>query len=161
MTSRLSIFFALAVAFAPALAVAQAAGPAAQAAERWYATDLSLGCVASNGSTVTCGPVTGPVRHLFSGSADGGAGQPDAVALVLYNTSTEGSGHFAAMAQFRQEGGQFRFVRKLPYPVGEALAPGSQVRFGGGKVTVTIEVLKPTDPRCCPTGRKVVALSLR
>ena len=41
------------------------------------------------------------------------------------------------------------------------VASGSPTRWGGGKVTVTMIVLKPGDGSCCPTGHKLVGLSLR
>ena len=103
-----------------------------------------------------------PAVSVFYGNADGGSGTPDEVAVVNYTTDPTGNGTAVAAAAFRQDaGGSYRFVRRLNGIEGNGIAPSTQVRFGGGKAAMTVVVLKHTDSRCCPTGRKLVSLALR
>ncbi len=137
-------------------------GPAAAAVQQWYASDRELGCMEPDGRTVACGPSNMPVFSIFYGNADGGGGTPDAVVILNYVTDPTGNGVAVAAASFRQDaGGRYRFNRHLNGIEGDGVAPGTQVRFGGGAAAMTVVTLRPTDSRCCPTGRKLISLSLR
>ncbi len=137
-------------------------GPAGAAFQQWFVSDRDLGCMDPGGRTVACGPSNIPAVGIFYGNADGGSGTPDAVAVVNYTADPTGNGTDVAAAAFhRDAGGSYRFVRRLNGIEGDGVAPGTQVRFGGGKAVMTVVVLKPTDSRCCPTGRKSVSLALR
>ncbi len=87
---------------------------------------------------------------------------PDAVAIVTFLIDPTGNAMGTAAAAFREDAhGRYRFVRRLDSIEGSGIAPGSRVRFGGGKAVMTVMVLRPTDGRCCPTGRKQLSLDLR
>ena len=146
----------------PALAAGAPTGPAAGAVQQWFTSDRHLGCVNQEGGDVACGPDNETYVTLLYGNADGGVGTPDAVAFVTYNTDLLGNSQNIVAAAFHRDGDSpYRFNRRLYGLEGEMVAPGSRPRWGSGKVAVTMVVLKPTDSRCCPTGRKVVSLQVR
>ena len=152
----------MALAGLPALAAGAPTGPAASAVQQWFTSDRHLGCVNQDGGDVACGSGNEPSITMLYGNADGGAGTPDAAAFVTYLTDPTGNGQSVAAASFHWDGdGLYRFNRRLYGLEGEMVAPGSRPRWGSGKVAVTMVVLKPTDSRCCPTGRKVVSLQVR
>ncbi len=136
-------------------------GPAASAVMKWFGTDRTLGCVTPEGKDVTCGPPNGPGFTVSYGNADGGPGAPDAFVIVTFLTDPTGNAQSTAAAAFHQEGATFRFIRRYPDFRGSGLVPGTHVRFGGGKASMTVVTMKPGDSTCCATGRTQLSLPLR
>ena len=139
----------------------EATGAAAAAVRRWFSQDLALECSDPNGVTVHCGPANMPVFHVQYGNAGGGSGAPDALVFVRYVGDPTGNAEQLAVAVFRQDGEEYRFVRRLPPAAVGNLTPGTAVRFDRGQASWSIEVLRPGDSRSMPTGHKQVSVSMR
>ena len=132
-------------------------GPAGPAAEQWFHTDRSLGCFSPQAQPSVCGPW---IEHGLTVYYGGDANQ-DALAVVTYVNDPTGNAQSIAAASFHQDGGTFRFVKTISGLRGVGIAPGTAVRIVNGKATLTMLVQKPSDPRCCPTGRDTQTLTLR
>ncbi len=155
---------AAAALFPPATRAAGGApgGPAAVAYQQWFASDRQLGCMDRNGGAVACSLANEPYVTILYGNADGGAGTQDAVALLTYLPDPTGNAQANAAAAFHREGeGAYRFTRRLADAPGAMMTPGTQARWGGGKIAMTMVFLQPTDSHCCPTGHKLVTLQVR
>ena len=151
------IFFAIT---APCRA-GEGTSPVASAAEQWFLSDPSLGCLNRQERKAVCGRDNEHSIAVYYGNADGGSGSQDAVVVATYLVNPLGNLQSSAVAYFHQDGSNYRFVKRLPDVEGLSVAPGSPVRFGAGRVTMTIVTFKPMDPHCCPSGRKQVSLQLR
>ncbi len=94
-------------------------------------------------------------------AADGGPGTPDALAFIQYVNDPTGNAEQLAVVVFRQTGGGYQFVKRLPPNTAGNLAPGAVVRFQNGQASWSMEVLRASDSRSMPTGRKQVSVSIR
>lgn len=85
-----------------------------------------------------------------------GDGAPDA--LVFAYAESGGSAVDLRVALFRNNQGSLTYWRDHNEVRG--FEP-RDVRFATGTVTVTTTVLRPTDPRCCPTGSRTWTIDAR
>ncbi len=138
-----------------------ATGAAAPAVRGWFAKDLSLVCSDPNGVTVRCGPANTPTIHIYYGNAGDGPGTPDALAFIRYLTDPTGSAEQVVVAVFRQSGGGYEFVKRLPTALVGNVVPGAAVRFQHGQASWSAEALRSGDSRSMPTGHKQVTVSIR
>ena len=139
----------------------EAAGAAAPAVRQWFTRDLSLECSDPNGVTVHCGAANTPAIRIQYGNAGGGSGSPDAIAFVQYLNDPTGNAEQLAVAVFRQTGGNYQFVKRLPPATVGNLASGAAVRFQNGQASWAAEALRAGDSRSMATGRRQVTVSIR
>ncbi len=137
-------------------------GPASPAVRAWFLGDGTLGCVDPDGHDRKCRADSSPRFQTFYGDADGGSGQPDAVVLVAYLNDPTGNAEQFAVAAFRQTAsGAYRFVKTYPGVPGNGPAPGSTVRFGGGRATWDAVATPPYGTRAVSSTRQHVFIVLR
>lgn len=154
MTRRLPAVAALLLAMSgPAFAGGVPQGPAAGAVKKWFTTDRSLNCYDRKGNDSGCrfGLDTN-VLVKYAPSGD------EAVAFATYINDPTGNAQQFAVAVFRKEGGDWRFVRNADRVLGQE---PSNIAFRGGKVEFDTATLRDSDTRCCPTGRTHWAVPLR
>ena len=131
----------LTFSFAYAHAAGEAAGPARQAAEQWFAKTHRDGNVLR--------------MQVFSDKN----GQY-AVAAVDYALSGGGNAAFCVVGVFRKDGaGRYAFAKEAK-PSDGVYGETENVTFKGNTAVVSTKVLKDNDPRCCPTGKKTWKITL-
>lgn len=87
-----------------------------------------------------------------------GDGQEDAV-VFIYTEIVGAAGNMdLKVALFKGEGDKFRFLRYAPGIYGWE---PRQPKFSKGSVAITTTMLKPGEPRCCPTGSKRYTIRTR
>ena len=128
-------------------------GPAAGAVRKWFTTDRSLACYDREGNDAPCSFGLDTNVNVQYAPAGG-----EAVAFASYINDPTGNAQQTAIAIFRKDQGDWRFVRNVPDVRG--LSP-SNVSFRSGKVEFDTAVLRDSDSRCCPTGRKHWSVPLR
>lgn len=75
-----------------------------------------------------------------------GDGAKDVFAVI--RSPTGGNSSYQDAVLFQNAGGQLRFLRKVPQFFGDT----KRAAFAPGKVTLELTVMRPGDPRCCPSG---------
>lgn len=159
MSRATSILLRRAAGVAVGLALAAPAAPAsaraslADAIQRWYRTDPAIVCVSPQGRPSRC-PLSDDLTTNVSLDPEGSA----AVVFLTWLTDPTGNAEGTAAAVFRDGPDGWRITRRLP---GIHAKPAGKVVFRGDTATFTIEVMRPDDARCCPTGRKAVRVDLR
>ena len=98
---------------------------------------------------------------MYYGDADGGTSDKDALAIVNYLNDPSGNSGSIAGAYFKRDGSGYRFVKTVPGVSGQGVAPGTKVRFGGGKAVLIMLTMRPGDFSCCLTGKTPLTVSLR
>lgn len=147
----------LAAAVGAVLAVspgpASARSSLADAVGRWYRTDPAIACVSPDGRSSRCSSSDGPTTsvHLDPGGRA-------ALVFLTWLPDPTGNAEETAAAVFRDGPDGWRLARRLP---GLRTKPASKVAFQGGTAQFAVEVLKPGDARCCPTGRKPMRVDIR
>ncbi|MEF2549906.1 hypothetical protein VQ042_00805 [Aurantimonas sp. A2-1-M11] len=88
--------------------------------------------------------------NLFYGDLTG-RGTKDAVALIYHPSG--GNSDYLDEWLLRDVGGRYEVVKDTP--LGDIVGDGARdILFAPGRFEVTMTVMNPGDPRCCPTGEK-------
>jgi hypothetical protein len=141
------------------LTVPATAGPARAelvgAYQRWFASDPSVTCVTPDGRDRRCSITQAEHVEVKRNSADTAA-----LVFITYlpDPTAIGNATQLAAAAFRRDAGGWRLVQTIS---GAGGAPAGKVVFTGDTATYAVEVAKPGDPRCCPSGRQQVSVDLR
>jgi hypothetical protein len=90
---------------------------------------------------------------IFCGDFDGD-GRADALAFINYNTGGNSTNHIVTL--FRNANGQLQHLRTVDDVIGE---PAS-ASFARGRVALDMITLRPSDPRCCPSGRTRIVVNV-
>lgn len=101
--------------------------------ERWGKQGNPADYMDSN--SVFCGDFTGD-------------GKPDAFAVVRVAMGANNFGQDAVL--FQNVGGTLRFLRSVP----EFFGQPDRATFSQGKVVLDMTIMRPGDPRCCPSGKE-------
>lgn len=120
-------------------------GPAAAAVAGWFKTSKNIECIDGDAKPIRCSP-NEDTRFGASYSPDG------ARALVWVSWTNEPTANWASTtaAVLRRDGDTWRVEREL---TAVKQRPGG-VRWTASAVSFVTPVFKPSDGRCCPTGRK-------
>lgn len=128
------MLMALAVPAHAQAPVAEGQGcPSLAPIERWGKQANPTDYMDSN--SVFCGDFTGD-------------GKPDAFAVVRFALGGNNFGQDAVL--FENVGGTLRFLRAVPEFYGQP----DRATFSRGKVVLDMTVMRPNDPRCCPSGKE-------
>lgn len=107
--------------------------PSLAPVERWGKQANPADYMDSN--SVFCGDFTGD-------------GKPDAFAVVRFAMGGNNYGQDAVL--FENVGGTLRVLRAVP----EFFGQPDRATFSTGKVILDMTVMRPNDPRCCPSGKE-------
>lgn len=152
-TLRQAAALVLGIALASPAATASARSSLADAIGRWHRTDPAIVCVSPDGRPGRC-PPSDDITTKIDLAPGGGV----ALAFLTWLPDPTGNAEQTAAAVFRDGPEGWHLARRLP---GIHAKPTGAATFQGGTALFAVEVLRPGDARCCPTGRRTVRVNLR
>lgn len=108
----------------------------------------SVGCPALTGVQSWAAANIKDYEGDYSSFCGDFAGDSAKDVFAVIRSPTGGNSSYQDAVLFQNIGGQMRFLRKVPQFFGET----KRAAFAPGKVMLEMLVMKPGDPRCCPSG---------
>ena len=146
-----------AVAFLVPFAAMAAPQPdvAGHLARDWFSRDMKLGCINTNADPIRCRITEDTNFHIYY-SGD----RTKALAVVEYLPDATGNAGAAAAVALTESPVTGGWTVGTPVYRLTGQEP-TAVKFAGPKVSFVLKTMRPSDPRCCPSGSKTYSLNLR